>query len=79
MLILTTFFLIFFFEKTKILYKKRPLSFTIRAFIMGNYIDGDLKLWGSGVVNRKIQWKAEIIREEGRGHSKLIKSGDTYL
>jgi hypothetical protein len=46
---------------------------------MGNYIDGGLKLWGRGVVNRKIQWKAENIKEEGRGRSKLIKSGDTYL
>ena len=48
MRIFTTFFLIFFFEKTKILYKKRPLSFTIRAFIQGNFIAGDFKIMGQG-------------------------------
>jgi hypothetical protein len=35
---------------------------------MGNYIAGDLKLWGRGAVNKKIQWKAEKIKGEGRGH-----------
>jgi hypothetical protein len=48
-----------FFEKKKILNKKRPLSKEIRAFI-GNFIAGGLKLQGRGMVMRHFTSQKKI-------------------